>query len=68
LDDVVGRDRAVVVRNLAGMATRAAVVGDGSREYRVHNLIGHKEYRFIFLSVAPFIIIAALGSADWIIA
>ena len=32
----------------------------------VHSLIGHKEYRFIFLSVALFIIIAALGSADWI--
>ncbi len=32
-----------------------------------HSLIGHKEYRFIFLSVALFIIIAALGSADWII-
>jgi hypothetical protein len=31
-----------------------------------HSLIGHKEYRFIFLSVALFIIIAALGSADWI--
>lgn len=32
-----------------------------------HSLIGHKEYRFIFLSVAILIIIAALGSADWII-
>lgn len=32
-----------------------------------HSLIGHKEYRFIFLSVVLFIIIAALGSADWII-
>ena len=32
-----------------------------------HSLIGHKEYRFIFLSVAIFVIIAALGSADWII-
>jgi phosphatidylinositol glycan class B len=31
-----------------------------------HSLIGHKEYRFIFLSVALFIIIAALGSGDWI--
>jgi GPI mannosyltransferase 3 len=31
-----------------------------------HSLIGHKEYRFIFLSVALFIIVAALGSADWI--
>jgi hypothetical protein len=31
-----------------------------------HSLIGHKEYRFIFLSVVLFIIIAALGSADWI--
>jgi hypothetical protein len=31
-----------------------------------HSLIGHKEYRFIFLSVAAFVIIAALGSADWI--
>ena len=31
-----------------------------------HSLIGHKEYRFIFLSVAILIIIAALGSADWI--
>jgi GPI mannosyltransferase 3 len=29
-------------------------------------LIGHKEYRFIFLSVVLFIIVAALGSADWI--
>jgi hypothetical protein len=33
---------------------------------RVPSLIGHKEYRFIFLSVTLFIIIAALGSADWI--
>jgi hypothetical protein len=31
-----------------------------------HSLIGHKEYRFIFLSVVLLIIIAALGSADWI--
>jgi phosphatidylinositol glycan class B len=31
-----------------------------------HSLIGHKEYRFIFLSVVILIIIAALGSADWI--
>jgi GPI mannosyltransferase 3 len=31
-----------------------------------HSVIGHKEYRFIFLSVVLFIIIAALGSADWI--
>ncbi|MGC2774032.1 MAG: 4-amino-4-deoxy-L-arabinose transferase [Bradyrhizobium sp.] len=27
--------------------------------------IAHKEYRFIFLSVALFVILAALGSADW---
>ena len=33
-----------------------------------HSLIGHKEYRFIFLSVALLIIIAALGSVDWIMA
>jgi hypothetical protein len=32
-----------------------------------HSLIGHKEYRFIFLSLAILIVIAALGSADWII-
>ena len=31
-----------------------------------HSLIGHKEYRFIFLSVVLLIIIAALGSADWV--
>ncbi|MFL6825319.1 MAG: 4-amino-4-deoxy-L-arabinose transferase [Bradyrhizobium sp.] len=31
-----------------------------------HSFIGHKEYRVIFLSVALFIILAALGSADWI--
>src|SRR5207247_974229 len=31
-----------------------------------HSVIGHKEYRFIFLSVALFIIIAALGAADWV--
>jgi hypothetical protein len=31
-----------------------------------HSFIGHKEYRFIFLSVALFVILAALGSADWI--
>jgi hypothetical protein len=30
-----------------------------------HSLIGHKEYRFIFLSVTLLIIIAALGSVDW---
>jgi len=30
-----------------------------------HSLIAHKEYRFIFLSVALLIIAAALGSADW---
>jgi phosphatidylinositol glycan class B len=33
-----------------------------------HSLIGHKEYRFIFLSVALLIIVAALGSVDWIMA
>lgn len=37
----------------------AAVVNLG-----VHMLIGHKEYRFIFLSVAIFVIFAALGSVD----
>jgi hypothetical protein len=31
-----------------------------------HSLIGHKEYRFIFLSITLLIIIAALGSVDWI--
>ncbi|WP_426437652.1 4-amino-4-deoxy-L-arabinose transferase [Bradyrhizobium genosp. P] len=31
-----------------------------------HSVIGHKEYRFIFLSVVLLIIVAALGSADWI--
>ncbi len=30
-----------------------------------HSAIEHKEYRFIFLSVALLIIAAALGSADW---
>ncbi len=33
-----------------------------------HSLIGHKEYRFIFLSVALLVIVAALGSADWMLA
>jgi phosphatidylinositol glycan class B len=32
----------------------------------IHSVIGHKEYRFIFLSVALLIIVAALGSADWV--
>lgn len=32
----------------------------------VHSAIGHKEHRFVFLSVATLIILAALGSADWI--
>jgi len=31
-----------------------------------HSLIGHKEYRFIFLSVALLVIVAALGSVDWL--
>src|SRR5262249_5208561 len=31
-----------------------------------HSLIAHKEYRFVFLSVALFNIVAALGSADWV--
>jgi hypothetical protein len=31
-----------------------------------HSSIAHKEYRFIFLSVALLIIAAALGSADWV--
>jgi GPI mannosyltransferase 3 len=33
-----------------------------------HSLIGHKEYRFIFLSVVLLVIIAALGSVDWMLA
>jgi hypothetical protein len=33
----------------------------------VHSLIGHKEYRFIFLSVVLLVLLAALGSADWIV-
>jgi GPI mannosyltransferase 3 len=32
-----------------------------------HSLIDHKEYRFIFLSVTLLIIVAALGSVDWIV-
>ncbi|QPF88397.1 4-amino-4-deoxy-L-arabinose transferase [Bradyrhizobium genosp. L] len=31
-----------------------------------HSLIAHKEDRFIFLSVVLLIIVAALGSADWV--
>jgi GPI mannosyltransferase 3 len=31
-----------------------------------HSLVGHKEYRFMFLSTTLLIILAALGSADWI--
>ena len=31
-----------------------------------HSLIAHKEFRFIFLSVVLLIILAALGSADWV--
>jgi hypothetical protein len=31
-----------------------------------HSMIVHKEYRFIFLSIALLIIAAALGSADWV--
>jgi GPI mannosyltransferase 3 len=31
-----------------------------------HSLIGHKDYRFIFLSVTLLVILAALGSIDWI--
>lgn len=30
----------------------------------VHMLIGHKEYRFIFLTVSIFVILAAMGSVD----
>jgi GPI mannosyltransferase 3 len=37
-----------------------------SVNFGFHSLIGHKEYRFIFLSVAVLVIIAALGSVDWI--
>lgn len=32
-----------------------------------HSLIAHKEPRFVFLSMSALIIIAALGSADWIL-
>lgn len=32
----------------------------------VHSLIGHKEYRFIVLSIVLMVIVAALGSAEWI--
>jgi hypothetical protein len=31
-----------------------------------HSLIAHKEYRFIFLSVAILVLLAALGSGDWV--
>ncbi|MFB9267518.1 4-amino-4-deoxy-L-arabinose transferase [Bradyrhizobium erythrophlei] len=31
-----------------------------------HSSIGHKEYRFIFLSIVLLVILAALGSADWV--
>ena len=31
-----------------------------------HSLIAHKEYRFVFLSVVLLILVAALGSADWV--
>ena len=32
-----------------------------------HSLIAHKEPRFVFLSMSALIIIAALGSADWVV-
>lgn len=31
-----------------------------------HSLVPHKEYRFIFLSITLLVLLAALGSADWI--
>jgi hypothetical protein len=31
-----------------------------------HSLIAHKEFRFIFLAVVSLMILAALGSADWV--
>jgi len=31
-----------------------------------HSLIAHKEYRFILLSVAATVLLAAIGTADWV--
>jgi phosphatidylinositol glycan class B len=36
-------------------------------DFAFHSLIAHKEPRFIFLSMSVLIIIAALGSADWVL-
>jgi hypothetical protein len=32
----------------------------------LHSLIGHKEYRFIFLTVAILVVVAAIGSAEFL--
>jgi hypothetical protein len=31
----------------------------------VHSMIGHKEYRFVLLTTAIFVILAAIGSVEW---
>lgn len=32
----------------------------------VHSLIGHKEYRFVLLTTAIFVLLAAIGSVEWL--
>jgi GPI mannosyltransferase 3 len=49
---------------MVGYARHRIVIWAAIANLALHSAIGHKEYRFIFLSVAIFIIVAALSSVD----
>jgi hypothetical protein len=41
-----------------------ALIAAAAVNLALHSLIGHKEYRFIFLSIAILVVVAAIGSAE----
>jgi GPI mannosyltransferase 3 len=56
----------LVLAIVRGWRHAAALVWIAIVNIAFHSLIGHKDYRFIFLSVTLLVIVAALGSIDWI--
>ena len=64
--DVVSRGGALLLALVSGWRRAPLLLAVAVVNIAVHSLIGHKEYRFILLSIVLIVIVAALGSAEWI--
>lgn len=59
---------AIPIISLSALVARKfpALIAMAVANIAVHSLIGHKEYRFILLSTMPLLLLAAIGSVEWV--